>query len=104
MSAWSSSALGHCPRAMQGARRKRVRATTTTLLSPKTSKAAATLVAPASPVAGRHATGVSSMPPASGRVGVLVLDQHRTRVLALGRDVAVDEFDDRDRRGVGGAE
>ena len=32
------------------------------------------------------------------------LGHHRARILALGRDVAIDQFDDRDRRGVRGAD
>src|SRR3546814_17666809 len=39
----------------------------------------------------------------SGRLELFLVGHDRARILALGVHVAVDQLDDRDRRGVGGA-
>src|SRR3569623_1429210 len=52
----------------------------------------------------REAPSLSAMPRRSGRFVEVLVVHHRARILALGADVAVDELDDRHRRGVRGAD
>ena len=59
---------------------------------------------PAAPQMALAAGGIPTQPLTPSGVGELLFVHHRAAVLALGRDVAVDEFDDRDRRGVRGAD